>query len=100
MAPKFVSGKPTGELVGPYSSVVVNFDDLVYKSAPFVNIYKKGTTTPLAVYRYGGNDSKQVEIAPKASLARGTWYTVKVTTGANDGANKLAAAKTWNFKTK
>ena len=34
------------------------------------------------------------------ALARGTWYTVKVTTGVNDGANNLEAPKTWSFKTR
>ena len=65
-----------------------------------MNIYKKGTTTPLAVYRYYGDGDKKVEIDPKASLARGTRYTVKVTTGVTDGANNLETPKTWSFKTK
>ncbi len=99
MAPKFVSGKPTGETVSPYASVVVNFDDLVHKSAPYVNIYEKGSTTPLAVSRYAYGD-EEIELSPKSALARGTWYTVKVTTGVNDGANNLEAPKTWRFKTK
>jgi hypothetical protein len=86
--------------VGPYANVVVNFDDYVYRSKQFVNIYGKGTTTPLAVYRYYGNGSKKIEIAPKSALARGTWYTVKVTTGVTDGANNLEAPYSWNFKTR
>ncbi len=99
VAPKFVSGKPTGQLVSPYASVVVNFDDNVHNSKQFVNIYKGSSNTPLAVYRYayGG---KKIEIYPKNSLRRDTRYTVKVTTGVNDGANNLATAKTWSFKTK
>jgi hypothetical protein len=86
--------------VGPYANVVVNFDDYVYRSKQFVNIYGKGTTTPLAVYRYYGNGSRKVELDPKYALKRDTWYTVAVTTEVTDGANNLAAAKTWAFKTK
>jgi hypothetical protein len=99
VAPKFVSGKPTGRLVSRYADVVVTFDDNVYKSAKFVNIYKRGTTTPLAVYRYG-DGYRKIEVSPKNSLRRDTWYTVKVTTGVSDGANNLEAPKTWSFKTK
>ena len=46
---QIVSGAPTGKFVGPYANVVVNFDDYVYRSKQFVNIHRKGTTTPLAV---------------------------------------------------
>jgi Bacterial Ig-like domain len=97
--PKFVSGKPTGTLVSPYADVVVTFDDNVYDSKGFVNIYKKGSSTPLAVYRYGDGD-KKIEVSPKNSPQRGTWYPVKVTTRVNDGANNLATPKTWSFKTR
>ena len=99
VAPKFVSGKPTGKTVRRYASVVATFDDNVYNSAKFVNIYKKGSSTPLAISdRY--TSGKRIKLYLKNALKRGTWYTVKVTTGVNDGANKLAKAKTWHFKTK
>ena len=100
VAPKVSAMKPTGSLVGRYANVVVNFDDTVYGSEQFVNIYRKGTTTPLAVYRSYGNDSKKVELSPKSALKPATWYTVKVTTGVTDGANNLEVPKTWSFKTK
>ena len=99
VAPKPVSGKPTGKTVGRYANVVVTLDDYVYNSAKFVNIYKKGSSTPLAISdRY--TSGKRIELYLKNALKRGTWYTVKVTTGVNDGANKLAKPKTWHFKTK
>ena len=100
VAPKVSTIKPTGRLVGRYAEVVVNFDDNVYKSKQFVDIYRKGTTTPLAVYRYAYEGDKKIEIDPKNALRGDTWYTVKVTTGVNDGANNLEAPKTWSFKTK
>jgi hypothetical protein len=98
VAPKFVSGKPTGRRVSPYADVVVTFDDNVYGSTGFVNIYKRGSSTPLAVYRRAYQN--RVELWPNNNLKRGTWYTVKVTTGVNDGANNLEAPKTWSFKTR
>jgi hypothetical protein len=103
VAPKFVSGRPTGESVSRYADVVVKFDDAIYShhSAKFVNIYQKGSTTPLAVYRYFYNgDYHTIEIDPKNRLQRDTRYTVKVTTGVNDGANKLTTGKAWAFKTR
>jgi len=100
VAPTVASFKPTGTLVGRYADVRVNFNDNIYKSGTFVNIYQRGSTTPLAVYRYAYNGYKYIELDPKNALKRGTWYTVRVTTGVNDGVNKLAAPKTWSFKTK
>jgi len=99
VAPKFVSGKPAGKRVAPDASVELTFDDNVYGSAKFVNIYQKGSSKPLAVSRYAYGD-QQIWISPKNPLKRGTWYTVKVTTGVNDGANKLETPKTWSFKTR
>ena len=99
VAPKFVSGTLTGSRVSPYADVVVTLDDNVHNSKQFVNIYKGSSNTPLAVYRYAYG-SKKIEISPKNSLRRDTRYTVKVTTGVNDGANNLEAPKTWSFKTK
>lgn len=98
-APKFVSGKPTGKRVSPNADVAVTFDDDVYASAKFVNSYKRGSNTPLAVFRENYT-SKQIRISPKSSLKRDTWYTAKVTTGVNDGANDLEAPKIWSFKTR
>jgi hypothetical protein len=88
--------------VSRYADVVVTLNDNVYGSAKFVKIYQKGSRTPLAVYpeySYDDGDNK-IELDPKSALKRDTRYTVKVTTGVNDGANNLAAAKTWSFKTK
>jgi hypothetical protein len=51
----------------------------------------------LGVYRYAYGD-KEIELDPKRSLKRGTRYTVKVTTGVNDGANNLEAPYSWSFK--
>jgi hypothetical protein len=99
VAPTVVSTKPTGRTVSPYADVIVTFDDNVYASAKFVNIYKKGSSTPLAAYRYG-DGTKKITISPKNSLRHATVYTVKITTGVNDGANNLEAPKTWSFKTK
>jgi hypothetical protein len=99
VAPKFVSGEPTGRRVSPRAWVEVTFDDDVYDSARFVNIYKRGSNTPLAVHRYAYGD-EEIEISPKNNLKRGTWYTVKVITEVNDGANNLEEPKTWSFKTK
>lgn len=98
VALKVISNKPTGRRVSRYADVVVKFDDDLYGSSKFVNIYKKGSNTPLAVYRsaYQG----EISISPKNALRRGTTYTVKVTTGVNDGANNLEAPKTWLFKTR
>lgn len=100
VAPKFVSGTTTGRRVSPGASVVVTFDDHVYDSKQFVNIYKGASSTPLAVYRYYGDGEKKVEIDPKNSLRRDTRYTVKVGTGVNDGANNLEAPYSWTFKTR
>ncbi len=100
VAPTVVSATPTGRLVRPSADVLVTFDDAIYDSARFVNIYKSGSSTPLAVYRYTYNGDNEIEIDPKSYLKRDTRYTVKVTTGVNDGANNLEAPKTWNFKTK
>ena len=99
-APKIVSAVPTGRSVRPSADVVVTFDDEIYRSGKFVNIYKRGSTTPLAVYRYAYNGDNEIEISPKNYLRRDTRYTVKVTTGVNDGANNLEAPKTWSFKTR
>jgi hypothetical protein len=95
-----VSHTPTGTRVSPGSDVVVTFDDHVYDSKQFVNIYKGASDTPLAVYRYYGDGDKKVEIDPRNSLKRGTRYTVKVAAGANDGANNLETPHTWSFRTK
>lgn len=105
VAPKIVSVKPTGHLVKTSSRVVVKLDDSLYESNGFVNIYEKGSNKPLAVYRDNHYDPDTydpvaVELSPKRSLKRDTRYTVKVGTGVNDGANNLAVAKTWAFKTK
>lgn len=97
-APKFISGMPTGKRVSRYAKVVVTFDDNIYGSAKSVNIYKKGSSKPLAVDRYVSG--KKIQLYPDNSLKRRTSYTVKVTTGVNDGANNLEASKSWNFKTK
>ncbi len=98
VAPKIVSAKPTGRSVPIRPDVVVTFDDHVFNSTRFVNIYRRGSNTPLAVFRsaYG----KTIEISPKNNLTRDTWYTVEVTTGVNDGANRLGTSKTWSFKTR
>jgi hypothetical protein len=97
IAPKVVSGKPTGRRVNRWANVLVTFDDYVYDSKQFVNIYKGISNTPLAVYRYAYGD-EEIEISPQAiSQAR---YTVKVTTGVNDGANNLEAPYSWSFKTR
>ena len=98
--PKFVSGKPTGESVSPYEDPIVKFEDDTYNSAKFVNIYQRGSSTPLAVYRYAYSGDYDIELLPKNSLKRGTWYKVEVTTGVNDGANNLEKTKTWSFKTR
>jgi hypothetical protein len=66
-----------------------------------VNVYRKGSNTPLAVYRYAHSyGDEEIELDPKNTLKRDTWYTVKVGTGVTDGANNLEAPKTWSFKTK
>ena len=41
----------------------------------------------------------KTEIDVNNWLRRDTWYTVKVTTGVNDGVNNLEARETWSFKT-
>jgi hypothetical protein len=99
VAPTVTSTSPTGRRVSRTADVVVTFDDQVHSSKQFVNIYKGSSSTPLAVSRYG-DGSKKIGIDPKKSLRSGTQYTVKVTTGANDGANNLETPKTWSFKTK
>jgi hypothetical protein len=99
--PKIISVKPTGRRVSRYTSVKVTFDDYLYNSGQFVNIYKRGSNKPLDVYRYFSRwGDRAIEIDTKNSLRRDTWYTVKVTTGVNDGANNLEAPKTWSFKTR
>jgi hypothetical protein len=98
-APKFVSGKPTGRRVSRYAWIKATFDDRVYGSAKYVNIYKRGSNRPLALDDRWVS-GKSVELNPKGYLKRGTSYTVKVTTGVNDGANNLEAPYSWTFKTK
>jgi len=68
-----VSGKPTGRRVSPSADAVVIFDDDVDGSAKFVNIYKRGSSTPLAVFRYVYRN--KIELTPEDSLKRDTWYT-------------------------
>ncbi|MDP8901130.1 MAG: Ig-like domain-containing protein [Actinomycetota bacterium] len=99
MAPKFVSGTPTGGRVSRYADVTVIFDDNIYGSKKFVNVYKRGSNTPLPV-SYRDEYGKKIVISMKAAFRRDTWYTVKVGTGVNDGANNLEAPKTWSFKTR
>jgi hypothetical protein len=77
----------------------VTFDDAVYRSTKFVNIYKKGSREPLPVYRNTPYDD-EIDLRPKNGLKRDTWYTVKVGTGVTDGANNLEAPYSWNFKTR
>jgi len=90
VAPQVHSTNPTGKRVSRFADVVGTFDDEVYDSKQFVNIYKKGSSTPLAVYRYAHSyGGKEIELDPKRALKLGTHYTVKVTTGVNDGANDL-----------
>jgi hypothetical protein len=99
VAPKFLAGKPSGTRVSRYANVTVTFDDDVYGSKKFVNVYKKGSNTPMAISwreEYG----KKIEISTKKAFKSDTWYTVKVTTGVNDGANNLEAPYSWNFKTR
>jgi hypothetical protein len=93
VAPKVASVKPTGREVGLYADVVVTFDDHVYNSKQFVNIYRRGSNTPLDVWRdaYG----KKIWLYLKNPLRRDTWYTVKVTGRVNDGANNLENPHTW-----
>lgn len=98
MAPTFVSGTPTGTLTSRYADLIATFDDTLYRSAKFVKIYEKDSTTPLAVYRYAYG--KRKKLLPKKSLKPGTRYRVEVTTGVNDGINKLRTAKAWSFKTR
>ena len=98
-APTVVSGTPTGRRVSRYANVMVTFDDNTYGSKKFVNVYKRGSNTPLPV-SYRDEYSKKIVISTKSAFRSDTWYTVKVTTGVNDGANNLEAPKTWNFKTK
>lgn len=105
LAPRIVSTSPTGKLVRPSANVVVAFDDYVYDSKQFVNIYDRGSNIPLVVYRYtyydpDTNEAVGIEIAPESYPKRDTWYTVKVTTEVNDGANNLEALKIWNFNAK
>jgi hypothetical protein len=101
VAPRVLTTKPSGTRVSRYANVVVAFDDKVYGSKQFVNVYRRGSNTPLAAYRYAHSyGDKEIEIDPKNALKSDTRYTVKVTTGVNDGANNLEAPKTWNFKTK
>lgn len=44
---KFVSGKPAGTRVSRYAWIKATFDDAVHNSKFFVNIYRKGSSTPL-----------------------------------------------------
>jgi hypothetical protein len=100
VAPKVVSATPTGRRVSQYADVKVRFDEGVLESSKrFVNIYKRGSSTPLAVYRYAYGD-EEIEIAIKGILKRDTRYTVKVSTEVTDGANNLEAPYSWNFKTR
>jgi hypothetical protein len=45
--------------VSLYADVAVTFDDRVYNSATFVNIYKKGSNAPLDVDRYAYGKKKR-----------------------------------------
>ncbi len=81
-----------------YADVEVTFDDGVYNSAKFVNNYKKGSNTPLDVDRYAYG--KKITLYVNDRLRRDTCYTVRVSTGVNDGATNLEAPTTWSFKTR
>lgn len=99
VAPKFISGKPTGKGVRRGACVVASFDDVWGTgSAKFVNIYEKGSSKRLAVNR--STRGNKIELSPKDYLERNTWYTVKITTKVNDGANTLEKPHSWSFKTK
>jgi hypothetical protein len=82
------------------TTVKIHFDDYVRNSKQLANIYERGSSTPLAVYRYDGDGQEMIELDPKRNLKRDTRYTVKVTTGVNDGANNLEAPYSWSFKTR
>ena len=76
------------------------FDDEACDSAEFVDVHGSGSApAPSGVRRYG-DGTKQARLEPKDALEPGTWYTVKVARGANDGAEGLAAPKTWHSKTR
>jgi hypothetical protein len=84
--------------VSLYADVAVTFDDGVYNSAKFVNNYKKCSNTPLDVDRYAYG--KKITLYVNDRLRRDTCYTVRVSTGVNDGATNLEALTTWSFKTR
>ena len=98
VAPRFIVESPTGRRVARGANVVVTFDSPVYDSAKFVNIYRWGSSTPLAVSRQ--TTEGQVVLDPKNNLKGDTRYRVKVTTGVNDGANNLETPYSWSFKTR
>jgi Big-like domain-containing protein len=97
VAPRFIVESPTGRRVVRGANEVVTFDE-VFDSAKFVNIYKWGSSTPLAVSRQ--TTDGQIVLDPKNNLKGDTRYTVKVTTGVNDGANNLESPYRWSFKTR
>jgi subtilisin-like proprotein convertase family protein len=99
VAPRFVSGTPTGRRAPYVGEIAVTFDDTVYAPTKSVNLYRKGSNKPIAADTYG-DGSKRIRLSTDRVLRRDTWYTVKITTGVTDGANNLEAPKTWNFKTK
>ena len=63
-----------------------------------MNIYRWGSSTPLAVSRQ--TTDGQIVLNSKNNLKADTRYKVKVTTGVNDGANNLEAPYSWTFKTR
>ena len=85
--------------MSPYANVTVIFDDYVYGSKRFVNVCKRGSNTPMAV-AWRDEYAKKIEISTKNAFKRDTWYTVKITTGVNDGAINLQAPYSWSFKTR
>ena len=100
VAPKLVSTKPNGEKVSPRAHILVMFNDFIgWDSMQFVNLYRRGSSKPLPVYR-NDYDYSGVKMSPQKSLKRDTWYTVRVTTGVNDGANNLAKPRSWSFRTR
>ncbi len=104
--------RPTGRAVSPASGAAGVFPGtnvLATFSEPMraqtirstIRLVRKGTSRAIGATVTYDARLRRLTLNPRSALARRTTYTATVTTGAMDPAgNRLARAKSWNFRTR
>jgi hypothetical protein len=101
--PTVTSVKPAAGATGvkPGANMVANFSEKVTNvSTTTVKLYRKGSSKPVAAKVTLSSTKRYVVVNPKRDLARGTKYTVKLSTGIRDLSGLSLVAKSWSFKTR